>query len=199
MVPILPKRTQGRSSEQADALPRATRLSSGGGGLERLTADVASLDSSGVCPGRALGPEQPSSSPKPGSKCRHFTPELSLLVALLCHLPKQSLALAPTCPCPGLWPAAFSPSLLTGLPPLSSRLPSHPSSIRSPQARGGTQVSPDLLLLLDVHATDQPAHHPRGHLPRDIQTVQEGDVLDSALCVVIHEALGNNWKRTRDQ
>lgn len=60
------------------------------------------------------------------------------------------------------------------------------------------EVSPDLLLLLEVHATNQPAHHPWGCHPRDIQAVQEPYALDPAFSVVLQEALCNNWKWRRD-
>lgn len=56
----------------------------------------------------------------------------------------------------------------------------------------GFRVSPAFLLLLEARATNQPAHHPWGHLPQGIPAVQEADVLDLALCIMLHEALDNN-------
>lgn len=96
------------------------------------------------------------------------------------------------------------------LPSLSMTLHLHaPGSAFCPKVMGQgsrvpgfgvrLKVSPDLLLLLDIHATDKPAHHTWDCLPRDVQTVQEVQVLDSALHIAIHEALGNNWKGTKAQ
>lgn len=62
---------------------------------------------------------------------------------------------------------------------------------------GEFQISPALMLILEDYAANQPSYHPIGHLPWGSHTVQEVEVLDSALCIVLHEALGNNWKWTR--
>lgn len=49
---------------------------------------------------------------------------------------------------------------------LLSVLSSDPEVPRVPsESREGFKISPDLLLLLEVHATNQPAYHPWGHDP----------------------------------